>query len=85
MVEVGIYDAAVGTAYGLANFTYQPIDALQVCIPLIRPVKSVHSVESEIRVPFTLPPPTKALQEQGYKYIVVFTMKLGINDILLLE
>ncbi|NQU11430.1 hypothetical protein HQ590_11605 [bacterium] len=86
VVEAGIYDAPAGTALVLANFTYQPIDALHVRVPLTRPVTSVRSVESGGRtLAFELRKPAKALKKQGCKYIAVFTMKLGLNDIVLLE
>ena len=45
VVETGVYETDSGTALVLANFTYQPIDELQVCLPVPHAVTSVRSVE----------------------------------------
>src|SRR5262249_29261249 len=45
VVEAGVYDAPAGTAVVIANFTYKPIEALTVRVPLARPVRVVRSVD----------------------------------------
>ena len=84
VVEAGVYDAPAGTALVLANFTYRPIEALTVRLPLTKPARGVRSVEhGPLR--FTEEPASQALRGQGYGSVAVFTTRLGLNDILLLE
>ncbi|HEY3117051.1 MAG TPA: hypothetical protein VGK54_09935 [Chloroflexota bacterium] len=84
VVEAGLYDAPAGTALVLANFTYRPIEALTVRVPLAKPVQVVRSVEyGPLR--FTEEQASPALREQGYGSVAVFTTRLGLNDIILLE
>jgi hypothetical protein len=73
VVEAGVYDAPGGTALVLANFTYQPIEALQVRLMTPKPVRSVHSCEKG-ELKFTT--------EGG---MVSFTLPLGLNDIVRVE
>jgi hypothetical protein len=40
VVEAGLYDAPTGTALVLANFSYRPIEALAVRVPIARPLWS---------------------------------------------
>jgi hypothetical protein len=84
VVEAGVYDAPAGTALVLANFTYRAIEALTVRLPLPKPVRTVRSVErGPLR--FTVEQASPALQMQGYNSLAVFTIHLGLNDIILLE
>jgi hypothetical protein len=84
VVEAGVYDAPGGTALVLANFTYGAIDALTVRLPLPKPVRAVRSAErGPLR--FTVEQASPALQMQGYNSLAVFTIHLGLNDIILLE
>jgi hypothetical protein len=84
VVEAGLYDAPAGTALVLANFTYRPIEALTVRVPLAKPVQVVRSVEhGPLR--FTEEQASPALQVQGYGSVAMFTTRLGLNDIIVLE
>ena len=84
VVEAGLYDAPAGTALVLANFTYRPIEGLTVRVPLAKPVQVVRSVEhGPLR--FTEERAAPALRVQGYHSVAVFTTRLGLNDIILLE
>jgi len=84
VVEAGVYDAEKGTALTLANFTYKTIEKLTVRLPLARPVKSVRSAEDG-ELKFALEAASPAHRALGYPHAAVFTMKLGLNDIILLE
>jgi hypothetical protein len=84
VVEAGVYDAPAGTALVLANFTYRPIAALTVRVPLAKSVQVVRSVEhGPLR--FTEERASGELRVQGHDSIAVFTTRLGLNDIILLE
>jgi hypothetical protein len=84
VVEAGVFDAPAGTALILANFTYRPIEALTVRVPLAKPVKGVRSVEyGPLRLTREKAP--AALRAQGYDLVAVFTTRLALNDIVLLE
>ena len=84
MVEAGLYDAPVGTALVLANFTYRPIERLAVRVPLAKSLHGVRSVEhGPLR--FSEEPAPEELRRQGYGSVAVFTTRLGLNDIILLE
>ncbi len=74
VVEAGIYDADQGTALILANFSYRPIEPLQVRLQVPKTVKSVHSVESG-KLEFTL----SAAGE------LRFQLPLKLTDIVLVE
>jgi hypothetical protein len=84
VVEAGLYDAPAGTALVLANFTYRPIEGLTVRVPLTKPVQVVRSVEHG-SLPFTEEAASPTLRAQGYNSVAVFTTRLGLNDIILLE
>jgi hypothetical protein len=84
VVEVGAYDAPAGTALVLANFTYRPIEALTVRVPLAKPVRGVRSVERG-PLAFTEEPASPVLRGQGYVSVAVFKTHLELNDIILLE
>ena len=84
VVEAGVYDAQKGTALVLANFTYKPIADLTVRLPLVRMVKSIRSVENGA-LKFSVEHAPEVLREAGFGSVAVFTTKLGLNDIILLE
>jgi len=84
VVEAGLYDAPAGTALVLANFTYRPIDGLTVRVPLAKPVRAVRSVEHG-PLPFSEELASAALRGHAYNSVAVFTTRLGLNDIILLE
>jgi len=83
-VEAGVYDAPAGSVIILGNFTYQPIAQLNVRLPVNKPVKSIRAVEAG-QLQFTVVKATGKVKEAGYQSEVVFTMPLGINDIVLVE
>jgi hypothetical protein len=84
VVEAGVYDAPAGTALVLANFTYRPIETLIARVPLAKPVRGVRSVEHGA-LRFTEEAASPALRRQGYSSVAVFTTRLGLNDVILLE
>ncbi|MHC4398452.1 MAG: hypothetical protein ACYTG0_02095 [Planctomycetota bacterium] len=84
VVEVGVYDSPEGTAVILANFTYEPIDGLEVGLPVPRPVEKVCSCEQG-ELPFTLPEASEADRADGYPHRVKFHLRLGLNDVILIE
>jgi hypothetical protein len=75
-VEAGVYDTDKATALVLANFTYEPIAKLRVRLAVPRPVQSVRSVERG---------PLNFTVEKAPRSTAVFTMPLGLNDIVLIE
>jgi len=83
-VEAGVFEAPAGTALILGNFTYQPITQLQVRLPVNQPVKSVRAVEAG-QLKFKIVKAGVKVRKTGYPSEVVFTMPLGINDIVLVE
>jgi len=84
IVEAGVYDADAGTALILANFTYQPIRELQVCLPVNRPVNSVRSCErGKLKFAFEKAAPGEA--KSGFANYVEFTLDLGLNDVVIVE
>jgi hypothetical protein len=84
VVEAGLYDAPVGTALVLANFTYRSIERLTVRVPLVKSLHGVRSVEhGPLR--FSEEAAPEELRRQGYGSVAVFTTPLGLNDIILLE
>jgi len=84
VVEAGVYDAPAGTAVVLVNFTYRPIEALVVRVPVAKQVQVVRSVEhGPLR--FSRKEASQAFRRQGYDSVAVFTTRLGLNDIFLLE
>jgi len=83
-VEAGVFDAPAGSALILGNFTYQPIARLTVRLPMNQPVKSVRAVEAGA-LKFTVVNASPKVRNAGYKSEVVFTMPLGINDIVMVE
>ena len=84
VVEAAVYDAGPGTALVLANFTYEPIEALEVRLPVKRKVTAVRSVETG-PLAFTVREAGPTRQAAGYDSTVRFEMKLGLSDIVLIE
>jgi len=84
VVEAGVYDAPEGTALILANFTYEPIEEVQVRIPVRRRIKTVCSL-THGRISFRKERVSDREAAQGFPRAVTFTTKLGLNDIILLE
>ena len=84
VVEAGIYDAPKGSALVLANFTYEPIAELTVRMPVVKKPRKVRSLENG-KLKFKLENASPELKKQGYSRVAVFTMKLGLNDIVLVE
>jgi len=79
VVEAGVYDAPAGTALVLANFTYEPIPALKIRLPVPRPIKQVRSLE---RGP--LPFSVEEVAGTGDR-VVACELSLGLTDIVLFE
>ncbi|MGC8805357.1 MAG: hypothetical protein ACP5QD_05435, partial [Candidatus Ratteibacteria bacterium] len=77
VVEAGVYDSQNGTCLVLANFTYQPIENLNVVIDVPKKPLRVTSCESGI-LKFNAKP-------FGKGHRVDFSMPLGINDIVMIE
>jgi len=77
VVEAGIYDADKGSALVLANFTYKPINDLNVEMNIGKKVKHVFSCEKG-NLNFVLTP-----DRNGYK--IKFSLPLDINDIVLVN
>jgi hypothetical protein len=84
VVEAGLYDAPRGCALVLANFTYQPIDQLTVRVPVVRSPRTVRSLENG-PLPFQRSEAGPGRTAQGYPFVIEFSTRLGINDIILLE
>jgi hypothetical protein len=55
-----------------------------VRVPLTKPVRGVRSVEHG-PLPFTEERASTALRGQDYNSVAVFTTRLGLDDIILLE
>jgi len=84
VVEAGVYDAPGGTALVLANFTYEPDEALTVEIPVASEVSRVTSlVHGDLR--FESEPVNKTQRRAGYSRLVKFQLPLGIDDLVLLK
>jgi hypothetical protein len=84
VIEAGIFEAPIGAALVLANFTYKKIDSLKVDLPMRGDMKSVKSLEHGQLQFETIPAPSP-WQEDGYKNIVRFSLPLGDDDLVVLE
>ncbi len=84
VVEAGVYDSPKGTALVLANFTYQPIENLKVRLLVPRPVRTVVSVEQG-KLDFSSDATARDGHPRGYPHAVTFALKLGLNDVVILE
>ncbi len=89
VVEAGLYDAPLGTALVLANFTYEPISALTIRLSVPRSVKQVRSLEcGPLR--FTVDEPSDAAAatrpaSAGPRQTIRCELPLKLTDILLFE
>jgi hypothetical protein len=84
VVEVGVYDSPAGAALILANFTYEPIQALRVEIPMRTAVAAVKSL-THGPIAFETVATSSTLRDDGYPFLQRFTLPLGTDDIVLLE
>jgi hypothetical protein len=84
VVEAGVFDAPEGTALVLANFTYRPITKLTARVAVAREVQRVHSTAAG-EVAFTLEDAPPTLRSEGYRKVAVFSVSLGVSDIVLLQ
>ncbi len=82
MVEAGVYDAPAGTALVLANFTYQPIEKLQVRLLVARPPKGVRSAEQGTLQFSAL---QTSEQDRSGERLVIFQLRLGTSDVVVVE
>jgi hypothetical protein len=81
VVECGVCDAAQGSAVVLANFTYEPIESLQVRLTLPRPARRIRSLEQG-QLQFTT---EAAVGDPQRRTEVSFQLPLGLTDIVLAE
>ncbi|HRS05707.1 MAG TPA: hypothetical protein P5065_01515 [Candidatus Ratteibacteria bacterium] len=77
VVEAGVYDSPQGTALVLANFTYLPVENLEVEIDVAKKPVRVVSCETG---PLNF---VSSATKNGYK--ISFSMELKISDIVLIE
>ncbi|HEY2951054.1 MAG TPA: hypothetical protein VGK40_00650 [Verrucomicrobiae bacterium] len=84
VVEAGVFEAAGGAALVLANFTYEPIDQLEIHLPMKRAPKQVRSLEKG-PLKFTVERAPRNVSAQGNGRIVRCAVDLGLNDVLLFE
>ncbi|HQL64546.1 MAG TPA: hypothetical protein PLS78_01655, partial [bacterium] len=75
--EAGVYDSPQGTALVLANFTYLPVENLEVEIDVAKKPVRVVSCETG---PLNF---VSSATKNGYK--ISFSMELKISDIVLIE
>ena len=68
----------------LANFTYRPIEALTVRVPLAKPVRAIRSLEHG-PLQFSREKASPVLQRHGYDSVAVFSTRLALNDVVLIE
>jgi hypothetical protein len=86
VVEAGVYDGDAGTALVLANFTYEPIEELAVCLPAKRPPARVHLASApDTPLAFHVRGARDEHRAAGFEHEVVFTMKLGLDEIVLVK
>lgn len=81
VVEAGVYDAPAGTALVLANFTYEPIEALKIRLSVPRTVRQVRSVE---RGPLKFSVEETSSGTAAAR-IVACELSLGITDVVVIE
>jgi len=77
VVEAGVYRTDRATALVLANFTYEPIRRLRVALPVSHAVRGVRSCENGT-LEFE-----SGEAAAGHK--VLFTVPLGLSDVILIE
>ena len=84
VVETGIYDAAGGSALVLANFTYEPIAALEVEMPSRGVPAAVRSL-AHGSLPFKAVPAPEPWRAEGWTEMIRFTLPLEFDDLILLD
>jgi hypothetical protein len=84
VVEAGVYDAPEGTVLVLANFTYEPIEKLDVRLRVAKPPRRVVSTE-EGPLKFTSDADRTGPEAAGYQHRVTFSLRLGLNDVVRVE
>ena len=84
VVEAGLYDAPASAALVLANFTYQPIAALQVDVPLRAAPVEVQSLEHG-SLKFTADPAPPPWREEGYTHLAHFSVPLAFDDLIVVH
>lgn len=85
VVEAGVYEAPKGVAVVLANFTYEPVERLEVILPVRQPVRLVRLASSMTPVEFKVISAAKRFKADGYDKAIQFTIKLGLDEIVLVE
>ena len=85
VVEAGGYEAPKGVAVVLANFTYEPVERLEVILPVRQPVRLVRLASSMTPVEFKVISAAKRFKADGYHKAIQFTIKLGLDEIVLME
>ena len=80
VVEAGVYDADGGTALVLANFIYEPIEHLDIALPVSRRIRSVRSV-AQGNLRFT----EEGNTDGTYRWKIKCRVDLGLTDVLLFE
>jgi len=83
VVEAGVYDAPEGTVLVLANFTYEPIEKLEVRLWVAKPPRRVVSAERG-PLEFASDPDRSAPVAADYPHRVTFSLPLGLNDVAVL-
>jgi len=84
VVEAGVYDAPEGTVLVLANFTYEPIEELEVRLDVAKPPRHVVSAE-EGPLKFSSNPAPTSPGTAAYRHRVTFSLRLGLNDVVRVE
>ncbi len=85
VVEAGVYDAPGGIAVVLANFTYTPIDELEVVLPVRGPIRSVTTASSKKPLAFETEAAPGPLAADGYPNRIRFKLNLGLDEIVLVQ
>jgi len=80
LVEAGVYDAPEGTVLVLANFTYEPIEELEVRLDVAKPPRRVVSAERG-PLKFRSDNPRAA----NHPHRVTLSLRLGLNDVVRVE
>jgi hypothetical protein len=85
VVEAGVYEAPKGIAVVLANFTYEPIESLEVTLPVKGPVGAVVLASTNEPVQFETKVAPPRFKLNGYHKVIQFTISLGLDEIVLVE
>lgn len=84
VVEAGVFDTSEGSALVLANFSYEPIDRLEIRLPLKKIPGRVRSIERG-PLKFNIELASAALRSHGYDRVARCEMALGWNDIVVFD